>query len=870
MTDISEQLERHFLPFVEKPDRYTGSEPGLPEFSKSPALRVALAFPDLYELGMSYQGLRILYHLANAVEGVNCERVFMPWFDATARLKSLNFPLLTLESKIPLHRFDLLGINLQYELHASNALAMLELGGIPLFAAERGEEAPIVLGGGPLAFHPEPFAPFFDAIAVGDGEDIFPEILTVLKEGKQRGKSRKAILRSLGDITGVYLPGYYVPEYSKSGEYKGLRRTDAALPTTIQARVTPVLLPEHYPGVPIVPNLETTHNRLVVEIARGCSRGCRFCGPGMTHRPVRERPVADILSEARNGLERTGYSELSLLSLSTADYRYLESLLGALRPLLKHHRSTLSFPSLRPDLFTPQMADHAASESRTGLTFAPEAATPRLRSVINKETSDEALLKAATLAYERGWKALKLYFMIGLPTETDDDITGMIDLIQRVESICKSFRAHKLNVSISPFSPKPHTPFECETQQEPGEIRRRLSLLKTSLSRNRLVNLEIHSPNVSRIEAAISRGDRRGAEVIHNAYRDGALFDAWTDGFSAQRWDKAFSQAGLDLKAICGKMDQTKPLPWDHIATGVTREFLLDEGRASAAGIFTPDCRVEGCNLCGLEQHPDFACPEVSDLPVDVPDDDETVLASATFLRYRLTYRRGGGIRFCAHLDVMGIFKRALQRLGVPLEFTQGFKPHIRLVSSPPVAVGLTSAAEYLEFGLGGEWESGLQEALQASLPTGINVIHVAVLPPHQPSIGALNVFLYRAVPLDLLDTESCDERISSLLAAEQIPLQRNKAGKSTMIDARATLWRLERDGNSVYIGLKSSGGPTARAAEILALITPENEGAQIPSTAQIMADWRIERTGMWWEVDGMKIDPSTESAMNLETKQIG
>ncbi|RJP75403.1 MAG: TIGR03960 family B12-binding radical SAM protein [Candidatus Zixiibacteriota bacterium] len=859
------ELEQQFFPFVKKPDRYTGGELYLPPLPESPEIRAALAFPDLYELGMSYLGLRLLLHRALQVEGVACERVFMPWFDAEARLRALNLPLFTLETRTPLRELDLLGINLQYELHATNVLALLDLGGIPLRAEHRSESDPVVLGGGPLALHGEPFAPFFDALALGDGEDLFPEILHVLKEQKRRGASRRTTVRALGDIPGVYLPGYYQPQYGPDGRFRGMKRLDPGLPEVVSARVTPRLLPEHYPAKPLVPSVEATHNRLILEIARGCSRGCRFCGPGMTNRPVRERPVADIVAEAAAGLEATGYSEISLLSLSIADYSCLETLLDALRPILEARQVSLSFPSLRPDRFTPQMADRAAAGSRTGLTLAPEAASERLRAIINKETTDQDLLRAVRLAYERRWKSVKLYFMAGLPGETDDDLYAMVDLVREVVMTGKGLGGRHVTVSVSPFTPKPHTPFEREGQAPPEGLRRRLGILTSRFGRWHAVKLELRDLDVSRMEAAIARGDRRTAEAIEASFRAGGRFDAWTDGFSMTRWEQAFRQAGLDPEAGSRRIPEDEPTPWDHLQPGVTEEFLQSEREAAAAAEFTSDCRRDVCHMCGLHQRSDLPCPEIPRLEPYIPAEAAASPPPGEFRRYRLTYRRREAARYVSHLDAVGVLERALRRLGLPLEFTQGMKPHPWLIASPPLPVGMTSRAEYLDFGLAGDWTPDRMANFREGLPPGFEAVDVAPLSGKGLSLGSLNVFLYRAEPAAARPAEQIEElqqAVEEFLASESVLLLRTGPQKAQPLEARGAVWRLEAQvGGALWIGLKTSGGPTPKAVEILGWLTRE-------SADEIISGWRLERVEMGWDLEGRRLSPS--EPVNRETLTTG
>jgi radical SAM family uncharacterized protein/radical SAM-linked protein len=877
-------LEKTFYPFVRKPDRYTGGELNLPRLPDSPVLRIGLAFPDLYELGMSYLGLRILLHRAQQVEGVACERVFMPWFDAVEKLRDTGLPLFTLETRTPLHQLDLLGINLQYELHATNILALLELGGIPLRSNQRSESDPLVLGGGPLSLHPEPFAPFFDAIVVGDGEEVLPEILECLKGLKARGLSRQEKVRALGEIPGVYLPGGYKPQYTAEGRYLGLERLDSTLPETIQMRITPQLKPEYYPPRPLVPTVEATHNRLVVEIARGCSHGCRFCGPGMVNRPVRERPITDIVHEIETGLDATGYQEVSLLSLSAADYGCLDQLLAALDPILKDRQVSLSFPSLRPDKFTPEIADRAAAGSRTGLTLAPEAATSRLRAVINKEVSDDDLLRAVQLAYERQWKSVKLYFMIGLPSETDEDAWAIVDLVRKVMEVGRQFGGRGLNVSVSPFTPKPHTPFERYGQVSFEDLSHRLGILKRGLSRYHSVRLEIRNLNVSRIEAAIARGDRRTADAIEACYRAGGLFDAWTDGFSSSRWEEGFHKAGLDLSQISRSIPEGQALPWSHIQAGISAEFLDHERQAALDGQYTDDCRSDQCHLCGLQRRPDLPCPEIPRLDSILPplkkgghggdqkkEPGEPHLIEeggrdfSAFYRYRLVYSRTSPSQFVSHLDVLGVLERALRRLGMPLEFTVGMRPHLRLKASPPLAVGMTSQGEYLDFGLGEPWDPKMWVILQEALPPGFAALNLLPQPEKSPSLGALDTFLYRATFTQEPGAMSQDTgklpsfkgsggnfsaAIQQLLDANNLPIRHISPGKVITFDGRPAIWKLElADDGSLLIGLKSSGGPMPKVADILSQLTDGSD-------EEITSAWSVERIGQWWDIEGQRYSP--------------
>jgi len=849
-----------FLPSVEKPERYLGQETGLPLLPHRPDLRVALSFPDLYELGMSYLGLRILYHLANQVEGVACERVFMPWFDAVKRLRELDLPLFTLETKTPLSDLDLVGFNLQYELHATNILAMLDLGRIPLRREDRGETDPIVIAGGPLVYNPEPFARFFDAIVVGDGEVIWPELLTKLKELKKRGLSRSEKIRSLAELDGIYVPSLYFPNFDSDGNYTGLNLGDKSIPHSIDARIIPRLQRDYYPQKPIVPTLETIHHRVVVEIARGCSCGCRFCSAGMIYRPVRERSVADLLQHIDRELTETGFDDLSLLSLSTADYRYLEPLLDGLKPILEKHRARLSFPSLRSQMFTPQMADRAATLRRSGLTFAPEAATDRLRRVINKNTSNEDLLKACELAFERGWQLVKLYFMVGLPTETEADIQAMIELIKQVDAIGKGSRHWNINVSLSPFSPKPHTPFQYDGLLPPEEIRRRYDLLKQGLGRYRRIRLDLRPPEIAMVETAIVRGGRKTGEAIEARYRQGAIFDAWTDGFSFDGWVDAFKQAGLDLKDECSAIPQRSPLPWDHINSGVSSAFLQAERNIATMRRLTSDCREDECHYCGLHIQDILSCPEIPEFPIEIPEFTPKEPEPEEFQRYIMQYCRRSESRFYTHHGVSAAIERALKQLEIPLEYKKGFHPRVKMSTCPPLNLGFMSDCELVEFGVGVEWEDIHTDQLRQRLPLGIEPVRIVPNRDKMQSIGALNSFLFKIIPPNRIDIDTISDKIDALLNSPECIIERITPKKTVRYNARPGIWMLRMDQDSIMLGVETTGSKIPRVDDLLKVLFPESRSYDYP-----FADWEITRIGQWWIDQGIRRAPFASADTVIE-----
>jgi radical SAM family uncharacterized protein len=581
------------------------------------AYRAALLYPDTYELGQSNQAIAILYHLINAQDGCAAERVFLPWVDMITRMREADIPLFALESASVVASFDLLGVTLPHELAATNILEALDLAGLPLRSTERGDDHPLVIGGGPGAFNPEPLAVFFDAFVIGEGEDAALEIINAHRASLARREPRAGLLAALATIEGVYVPAIHAPAPRGSTSCEPAPSTSVAVgagetaaASGIFARIKKRVVADFdaCPVVtdPIVPFAEVTHDRLAIEILRGCSRGCRFCQAGMIYRPVRERRADTVIEAVARGLACTGYDEVSLTSLSTTDHSQIEQILRRLNHMLAGTGIGLSIPSQRLDAFGVAMARLIAGERKTGLTFAPEAGTQRLRDAINKNVTEADLLGAIEQAYAAGWLRCKLYFMIGLPGETDDDVCGIAELANRAYATAKDAadpnrRSNvRMSVSVAIFVPKPHTPFQWGGQIESAEAQRRIELIRATGLRKG-IDLRWHDPASSRLEAALSRAGREASELIEQAWQRGARFDAWSDRFDASRWESAAADCGLDIDALAGRdFALDEPLPWDHIDSGVTKDFLKDEFRRSREGVTSEDCSFASCVDCGV------------------------------------------------------------------------------------------------------------------------------------------------------------------------------------------------------------------------------------------------------------------------------
>lgn len=591
---------RRELGKVEKPARYTGGEVNsVRKDAASVDVRFALAFPDVYEVGASHLGSQILYSILNGRDDTACERVYAPWPDMEDLLRRKGWPLYSLESYTPISEFDIVGFSLQYELTYTNLLAMLDLGGIPLRSSQRGEGDPLVIAGGPCAMAPEPLAEFIDAFALGDGEETVGDIVDAYKGWKGSGRPKAQLLRDLSAIEGVYVPSLYQIEYAPDGTIRSIEPD-----RVVRRRVLQSLEAAPFPDKPLIPLMPPIHDRAVVEIFRGCTQGCRFCQAGMLYRPVREREMATIDALVRQILERSGYDEVSLVSLSSADYSYITELVKRLI-IEDPCGARVSLPSLRVDSFSVGLAEMIGSSAKSGLTLAPEAGSQRMRDVINKRVTEEEVHDAAKAAFAAGYSHVKLYFMIGLPGETDEDVMAIANLAYKVRQVGRDLgRRPTVVVSVSGFVPKPHTPFQWEPAVEPEELARRQRLLRGAL-RGPGLEYRYHDAGVTQLEAVFARGDRRLGKALEIAFQKGRRFDAWPDKFSAEAWREILAEAGVDVAFYAHReRPADEVLPWDHLSSGVRKSFLWSERENSLARVLTPDCRGGACTGCGV-------CPDL-------------------------------------------------------------------------------------------------------------------------------------------------------------------------------------------------------------------------------------------------------------------
>ncbi len=842
--------DRDFLPFVNKPGRYIGREynsslPGQEAYD----LQCALVFPDLYEIGMSHQGLQILYHILNGREKISAERCYCPDKDAETMLREKTLPLVTLESGRPLKQFDFIGITLPHELCYTNILTVLERAQIPFYSVERDESHPIVIGGGTCALNPEPVADFFDAILLGDGEEAIVEIAEALLLARKKEIPRSLRIENLAKIDGVYVPRLYQPVYDDQGCIKEIKH-QPPVPATIRRRVLASLDRLDHLYQPIVPNSRIVHDRLGIEVARGCTRGCRFCQAGITYRPVRERSVSQILQLAEKGIKNSGFEELALLSLSTGDYSCLHELLPKLMDTCSRDFVSVSLPSMRVGTLTQELMDEIKRVRKTGFTLAPEAGSERLRKAINKGISEHDLVESARNAFSLGWNLIKLYFMIGLPTETAEDIDAITDLAKKTAE-AGNVNGHgrkRVTLSVGTFVPKPHTPFQWEAQLSIQQSHEKIDRLRDNLPRKGF-NLKWHDPKQSYLEGVFSRGDRRLARLIVTAWEMGARLDSWSEHFNLQRWLECARTCDIDLDFYLRQRAVEEILPWSHLSSGVEERFLLGEKDKTGSGEYTPDCRYHGCQECGLCDF-DTLAPIVhgkNGSEAVMPGNASSAGSGEKTeeigkFRYRVSYSRSGAICYLGHLEFLQIIFRALRRAEIRTNFSKGFNPSPKVSFSPALPVGTQSSCEsfIMELPVPLDNRREAAELLRAAMPDGICVNEIV---PFQGKLPQELKTIYTVVLEDALTSRE-EDRIKSFLAAQTFEVARKRKGKVKQLDIRTMIEALhiESAAEISMTIISRSGTPGIKPLKALEHILKRDEETLLNSLVRKTSEEALEK----------------------------
>jgi radical SAM family uncharacterized protein/radical SAM-linked protein len=875
-TDLARILDQDILPFVDKPSRYLGNE--VNAVRKEPGsveVRMALAFPDLYDLGLGNLGIHILYAAVNALPWASCERVYAPALDLEAQLRQRGLPLFTLENKSPVRELDLLGFTLQSELTYTNILNLLDLAGLSMRTKDRREDDPLTCAGGPAVFNPEPLAPFLDFFVIGDGEDAIMEIAGLLRQMK--GATRRERLEALSLLEGVYVPELFPMEQLSDGRY--LPPVDGP---RIRKRITKDLNGATFPEKYIVPFTQQVHDRVSLEVLRGCTQGCRFCQAGMTTRPVRERTLEKVSELLDKTLAETGYEEVSLVSLSTCDYSRVRQLVENTVESARPKRVSVSLPSLRLDSFSVELADMVAETRRTGLTVAPEAASPRLRAVINKWIPDEDLLDMTCAAYERGWDHVKMYFMIGLPTERDDDIEAIADLARR--AVVRGRAVHpkaKAHLGVSTFVPKPFTPFQWSRQIGLGETERRQDLLQAALARDSRIKFGRHDPEETFLEGLLSRSDRRAGDLLEAAWRHGARFDAWHEHLKFEAWVAAIEETHFDVQDALRERATDERLPWDHIDVLIDKQWFVDDYSRAMQLQHAQDCRHSKCHRCGVIDHERALCASMLKKSIQArkpegewkrrdrtPHNPSSSREPPAVQRLWLRVSRTGVARYLTHLEAMNAWLRALRRAEAPLSYSQGFHPHPKVAFSSAMPHNEQSLGEYMDVTLCARVEpAAFLAALAAKLPEGFGAHGVSEVALNAPSLMSLNhghdyTLWLPKLSASLADRARLDARVAELLAASSLPIERPdrpKKRNGASYDVRPSLHALSvREGEIPALDLRlvTVEGKAAKAREVVELLGELGKGAVV-----VRRDTLTLRQGehvslsMGWTVGGAPVE---------------